>query len=630
MAQPPRSKPNKPDTTQAFKSAMGATVRAIGGKPELEVSFTADRPLLTSDRARLANLPRLPTKRDIAIARGQGDAMAMRLASHDPEAHRKRSPMDPQARAAFDALEQARVESLGVIRMPGMGGNIHEMLEDRLFRANFAEVGVKDDAPLAEALGLLLREKLAGVAVPPSGHALVELWRKEIEDRAGTSLDALLDTYESQEDFSKAARKLLRDLNLLSESDMDDPSEADEADGEDGPPDQAQGSDQAPEQGDGENDQAESQDDQQAGESEETGDVEGMEADMADVDEDADADAGEDAPMPPPAKDGGTQLSNQFNYKVFTTKYDEIVKAAELCPPDELDQLRALLDKQLENLAGAVARLANKLQRRLMAKQNRSWQFDLEEGVLDTARLTRVVTDPMQALSFKVENDTDFRDTVVTLLIDNSGSMRGRPITIAAICGDILARTLERCGVKVEILGFTTRAWKGGKSREAWLEANRPANPGRVNDIRHIIYKAADEPWRHARRNLGLMMREGLLKENIDGEALEWARKRLMARPEARRILMVISDGAPVDDSTLSVNPGNYLEKHLRGVIELIETRSPVELLAIGIGHDVTRYYRRAVTIVDAEELAGAMTEQLASLFGEETRRDVRRMARRA
>ena len=628
MATPPRSKANKPDQTQAFKSAMGATVRAIGGKADLEVSFTADRPLLTSDKARLANLPRLPTKRDIAIARGQGDAMAMRLASHDPEAHRKRAPMDPQARAAFDALEQARVQSLGVIRMPGMGANIHEMLEDRLFRSNFAEVADKGDAPLAEALGLILRERLAGVAVPPSGHALVDLWRDEIENKAGSSLEALLGTYEDQEDFSRAVRNVLRDLNLIAESDMQDPADGEEGESEDNQPEQAQGADQAQEQGDGENEQSESEEDQQAGDSEDTGDVEGMEADMADADEDAEAEAGEDAPMPPPAKDGGERLSNQFNYKVFTQKYDEIIKAAELCPPDELDQLRALLDKQLENLAGAVARLANKLQRRLMAKQNRSWQFDLEEGLLDTARLTRVVTDPLQALSFKVENDTDFRDTVVTLLIDNSGSMRGRPITIAAICGDILARTLERCGVKVEILGFTTRAWKGGKSREAWLEAGRPPNPGRVNDIRHIIYKAADEPWRHARRNLGLMMREGLLKENIDGEALEWARKRLMARPEQRRILMVISDGAPVDDSTQSVNAGNYLEAHLRQVIEDIETRSPIQLVAVGIGHDVTRYYRRAVTLLDAEELGGALTDELAALFDEEMPAQTRRRAR--
>ncbi len=628
MAQAPRSKANKPDQTQPFKSAMGATVRAIGGKPDVEVSFTADRPLLTSDKARLANLPRLPTRRDIAIARGQGDAMAMRLASHDPDTHRKRSPMDPMARAAFDALEQARVESLGCVRMPGMVGNISEMLEDRLFRANLAEIDDKGDAPIAEALGLVLREKLGGVPIPPSGHALVDLWRDEIESKGSASLEKLLDLYEDQDKFSQAAKALLRDLNLVPESELDDPSDDSEETDENQEPEDGENADKAPEQGEGESESEDASDDQQAGESEDTGDVEGMESDMADSDEDQEAEAGEDAPMPPPAKDGGTQLSNQFNYKVFTQKFDEIVKAAELCPPDELDQLRALLDKQLENLAGAVARLANKLQRRLMAKHNRSWQFDLEEGLLDTARLTRVVTDPLQALSFKVENDTDFRDTVVTLLIDNSGSMRGRPITIAAICGDILARTLERCGVKVEILGFTTRAWKGGKSREAWLEAGRPANPGRVNDIRHIIYKGADEPWRHARRNLGLMMREGLLKENIDGEALEWARKRLMARPEQRRILMVISDGAPVDDSTQSVNAGNYLEAHLRQVIEDIETRSPIQLVAVGIGHDVTRYYRRAVTLLDAEELAGALTDELAALFDEEMPAQTRRRTR--
>jgi cobaltochelatase CobT len=624
MATPPRNKQNRPDTTAAFKSAVGATVRAVAGKPNLEVSFSADRPILTSDKARLANLPRLPTRRDIAIARGQGDAMAMRLASHDPDVHRKRAPAEPDARAAFDALEQARVEALGCIRMPGMSGNIHEMLEDKLFRANFAEVSNKDDAPLAEALGLILRERIAGITVPPSGHAIVDLWKKEIEEKAGHSLTTLLTRYEDQDLFSRATRQLLRDLNLVPDGDVDDGESEDSEDGDDQQPEQGQDDDKTPEQGEGESEDAEAEEDETPGSSEEQGDVEGSESEMTDSDEDENADAGEDAPNTPPGANA-KEFSNQLNYKIFTQKFDEIVKASELCPPEELDQLRALLDKQLENLAGAVARLANKLQRRLMAQQSRSWEFDLEEGLLDTARLTRVVTDPLQALSFKVERDTDFRDTVVTLLLDNSGSMRGRPITIAAICGDILARTLERCGVKVEILGFTTRAWKGGKSREAWLEAGRPANPGRVNDIRHIIYKAADEPWRHARRNLGLMMREGLLKENIDGEALEWARKRLMARSENRRILMVISDGAPVDDSTQSVNAGNYLEAHLRQVIEDIETRSPIQLVAVGIGHDVTRYYRRAVTLLDAEELAGALTDELAALFDEEPPREMRR-----
>jgi len=615
MAAPPRSKANKPDTTQPFKSAMGATVRAIAGKPELEVAFTADRPLLTADKARLANLPRLPTRRDISIARGQGDAMAMRLASHDPDTHRKRAPHDPEARAAFDALEQARVEALGCVRMAGMAGNIHEMLEDRLFRGNFASVSDKGDAPLAEVLGLLLRQKVAGVEIPPSGHAIVELWRKEIEDKAAGSLAELLTRFEDQDDFSKAARRLLRDLDLVPDSELDDESGDSEEGGDDQTPEKGEESDKTPEQGEGESEDAEAEEDQTAGSSEEQGEVEGSESELTDMDEESADESGDEAPNTPPAGADSNRLSNQFAYKAFTQKFDEIVKAADLCPPEELDQLRSLLDKQLENLAGAVARLANKLQRRLMAQQNRSWEFDLEEGLLDTARLTRVVTDPLQALSFKVERDTDFRDTVVTLLIDNSGSMRGRPITIAAICGDILARTLERCSVKVEILGFTTRAWKGGKSREAWLEAGRPANPGRLNDVRHIVYKAADEPWRHARRNLGLMMREGLLKENIDGEALLWAHNRLIGRQEERRILMVISDGAPVDDSTLSVNSGSYLEKHLRQVIAWIENRSPVELIAIGIGHDVTRYYQKAVTIMDAEQLGGTMVEQLAGLF---------------
>jgi len=623
MATAPR-KPNKPDTTAPFKTAMGAAVRAIAGKPELEVAFSADRPLLTSDKARLANLPRLPTMRDIAVARGQGDAMAMRLASHDPDIHRRRSPAEADARAAFDALEQARVESLGVLRMPGMGGNIREMLDDRLFRSNLAEVSKKDDAPIAEALGLILREKLAGVPVPPSGNALVDLWRAEIEQKAGLSLTTLLTRFEDQDLFARAARHLLRDLNLVPEGELDDGDGEDEEPGDDSQPESGDDADKTPEQGEGESEESTAEEDQAPGDSDETGETEGADQEFTETEDDQPGDAGDEAPLPPPGAES-RDLSNAFVYKIFTQKFDEIVKAAELCPPDELDQLRALLDKQLESLAGAVARLANKLQRRLMAQQNRSWEFDLEEGLLDTARLTRVVTDPLGALSFKVERDTDFRDTVVTLLIDNSGSMRGRPITIAAICGDILARTLERCGVKVEILGFTTRAWKGGKSREAWLEAGRPANPGRVNDIRHIIYKGADEPWRHARRNLGLMMREGLLKENIDGEALDWARKRLMARSENRRILMVISDGAPVDDSTQSVNAGNYLEAHLRQVIEDIELRSPIQLVAVGIGHDVTRYYRRAVTLLDAEELGGALTDELAALFDEQPPAEIRK-----
>lgn len=627
MAQPPRTKNNKLDQTAPFKSAVAGTLRAIAGKPDLEVAFSADRPILTSDKARLANLPRLPTLRDISISRGQADAMAMRIASHDEATHRRRAPADPDARAAFDALEQARVEALGSIRLPGMKQNLADMLEDKLFRANLGHVTDRTDAPLAEALGLMLREKMAGIPIPASGRQLVDLWRDEIESRAAGSLETLTTVIDDQEAFSRAARQLLRDLDMLSDADLND-TETDEDSGDDQNEQSGEGDGQEPEQGQAQSEDAEADDDESSGTSEQSGETEGMDTETQDVEEDASSESGEESPSPPPHGEGDNRLSNAINYRIFTTQFDEIVSAADLCPPEELEQLRALLDKQLENLAGAVARLANKLQRRLMAQQNRSWTFDLEEGQLDASRLTRVITDPMQPLSFKVENETDFRDTVVSLLIDNSGSMRGRPITIAAICGDILARTLERCGVKVEILGFTTRAWKGGRSREAWLEAERPANPGRVNDIRHIVYKSADQPWRHARRNLGLMMREGLLKENIDGEALQWAHKRLLGRPENRRILMVISDGAPVDDSTQSINSGNYLEAHLREVIEDIELRSPIQLVAIGIGHDVTRYYRRAVTLLDADELAGAMTDNLASLFDEEVPADARRLRR--
>ncbi|HHG89829.1 MAG TPA: cobaltochelatase subunit CobT [Devosia sp.] len=629
MTERTRSRSNSPDNTAIFKSAVGVTVRAVSGKGKTEVSFTADRPVMGKDKVRLANLPRLVSKRDISIARGQGDAMAMRLAAHNPRRHAKRAPGEPDARAAFDALEQARIESLGCVRMEGMKDNIGEMLEDRMARANFQNIENRDDAPLAEALGLILRQKLAGLPIPPAGQKIVALWQDHINSLAAGSIETLASHLENQDDYARAARTVLSDLDLAPDISLDDDQFDEEQDAEDETDAGGKAEDTSPQDTEGEADDAQTEQDEAEGTQEEEGEADASDAELSDMNDEDMQNAGDDVPDAATMPDGNNMFGSQLDYKIFTTKFDETVSAADLCPPEELEQLRALLDKQLENMSGAVARLANKLQRRLMAQQNRSWQFDLEEGTLDAARLPRIIIDPMQPLSFKQESETDFRDTVVTLLIDNSGSMRGRPITIAAICGDILARTLERCGVKVEILGFTTRAWKGGRSREAWLEANRPPGPGRVNDIRHIVYKSADQPWRHARRNLGLMMREGLLKENIDGEALLWAHKRLIGRPESRRILMVISDGAPVDDSTQSINPGNYLETHLRQVIEEIETRSPVQLVAIGIGHDVTRYYRRAITLLDAEELAGALTDQLADLFEEEAPATTRRrMAR--
>ncbi|WP_312796768.1 cobaltochelatase subunit CobT [Tianweitania sp.] len=613
-----RAKTKTGSEGDAFRRAVTVTMRALAGDNELEVSFAKDKPALAGQRARLPELPKKASANDIAVTRGLGDSMALRKACHDSVIHNRLAPEGRQARAIFDAVEQARVEAIGARAMKGVGDNISVMLEDKYAKANFADVSSRDDAPIEEAIAMLVREKLTGRSVPPSGERVVDLWRGWVEDKAGGDIDGLLNRLDDQNAFARLVRDMLVSMDMAEDIGDDDQTEDDTQDDSDEP----QGDEGGEEGGEDESGSQETQseeadassDEQEAGESEAAATA----ADDQSESDDLDSETPGETRRPDNAFN---QFERTIDYKVFTQVFDEMVGAEDLCDEEELDRLRAFLDKQLVNLQGVVGRLANRLQRRLMAQQNRSWDFDLEEGYLDPARLVRVVIDPMQPLSFKQERDTNFRDTVVTLLLDNSGSMRGRPITVAATCADILARTLERCGVSVEILGFTTRAWKGGQAREQWLKQNKPANPGRLNDLRHIVYKSADAPWRRARRNLGLMMREGLLKENIDGEALLWAHQRLMARPEQRKILMMISDGAPVDDSTLSVNPGNYLERHLRGVIDLIETRSPVELLAIGIGHDVTRYYRRAVTIVDAEELAGAMTEQLASLFSEESMR---------
>lgn len=630
MAGPGDNTRNKSKTgseADSFKRAVTVCMRAIAGDKDLEVGFAKDRPALAGSRARLPELPKKASKADIAITRGLGDSMALKRACHDTRIHTRLAPEGKQARAIYDAVEQARVEAIGSRAMQGVADNIGSMLEDKYARANLIDVKDKADAPIEEALALMVREKLTGRTVPKSGKRLVDLWRPWVEEKASADLNGLSAKLDDQQAFARVVREMLASMEMAEELGDDQETE----DSEDNDDNQPQGEEQSEEGGedDSGSEQSQSDDTEASSDDEQSAETEASDATADDLSDDDDADA--ETPGEARRNDNPfTNLSKEIDYKVFTTAFDETVGAEDLCEEEELDRLRAFLDKQLANLSGVVGRLANRLQRRLMAQQNRSWDFDLEEGYLDPARLVRVVIDPMQPLSFKQERDTKFRDTVVTLVLDNSGSMRGRPITVAATCADILARTLERCGVSVEILGFTTRAWKGGQAREKWLKEGKPPNPGRLNDLRHIIYKSADHPWRRARRNLGLMMREGLLKENIDGEALLWAHNRLIARPEQRKILMMISDGAPVDDSTLSVNPGNYLERHLRAVIELIETRSPVELLAIGIGHDVTRYYRRAVTIVDAEELAGAMTEQLASLFGEESTRDTRRGMRRA
>ncbi|ATN36227.1 cobaltochelatase subunit CobT [Rhizobium daejeonense] len=611
------AKPGVGVDTEPMRRAITGCVRSVAGSAEVEVVFANERPGLAGERVRLPELSKRPTAHELAVTRGLGDSMALRIACHDQKVHAVMAPQGTDARAVFDAVEQARVESIGALRMSGMAANMSAMHAEKYAKANFSGISRQEDAPIQEAVAMLVREKLTGEKPPASAGKVLDLWRPFIMEKAGSSLDQLNGTINDQQAFAKVIRHMLSAMEMAEDVGEDqEEGEDDQSTDEDQPRSNEEEQENAEEEAGSESAPAEESEASQ--EQMEDGEMDGAEISDDDMSDEGDDDSETPGEMRRPASPFD-DFNEKVDYRIYTQEFDEVITAEELCDEAELDRLRAFLDKQLAHLQGAVGRLANRLQRRLMAQQNRSWDFDLEEGYLDSARLTRLVIDPMQPLSFKRERDTKFRDTVVTLVIDNSGSMRGRPITVAATCADILARTLERCGVKVEILGFTTKAWKGGQSREKWLASGKPPTPGRLNDLRHIVYKSADAPWRRARRNLGLMMREGLLKENIDGEALMWAHSRLAARQEQRKILMMISDGAPVDDSTLSVNPGNYLERHLRAVIEQIETRSSIELLAIGIGHDVTRYYRKAVTIVDADELAGAMTEQLAALFEDQS-----------
>jgi cobaltochelatase CobT len=609
----------EPNPLDAFRQVLGGTARALSHDAEVEVAFTADIASVAGKQLRVPIPGRTLPEEQVAEARGQADAFALRLRHHDAAAHARTAPGEAVARAVFDAAEQARIEAIGARSMAGVRANLTRLAETRLRSDPLVRARSRDEVPLASAVSLLVRERLTGEAPPAAAAAGLAMIAPWIEERAAADLDAMALVIDDQRAFASVARRLLEDLELVVPFPLDE--EDQESGGEDEDQEEPEEEDGGEEDGSGGD--ADSSVETRAdsdGDEDENSESRSAEQGAEDDEERMAGEDSEDGMMPVRPNRPPADPSAQFDYRAFTTQFDEIVSATDLCDEDELIRLRSYLDQQLVHLQGAVTKLANRLQRRLMAQQNRSWDFDQEEGLLDAARLSRVIVNPMQSLSYKVERETEFRDTVVTLLIDNSGSMRGRPISIAAISADILARTLERCGVKTEILGFTTRAWKGGQSRELWLDKGRPSQPGRLNDLRHIVYKKADEPWRRARRGLGLMMREGLLKENIDGEALLWAHGRLMARSEDRRILMVISDGAPVDDSTLSVNSGSYLERHLRQVIGWIENRSPVELIAIGIGHDVTRYYSRAVTIMDAEQLGGTMVEQLAALFEEESR----------
>ena len=619
---------SKDNPAEPFKKALAEASKTLANDTEMSVTFTVDPPGMSSEGIRLPQVTRRMTRAEVLLARGTADSFALRRKYHNDKTFNRYVPQGQMARDIFEAMEWARCEAVGARDMPGTASNIDHKIANDAERRGYAQIREASEAPLSVAAGYLVRHLASGRPLPPGAENVMELWRPFIEEQAGGTLEGLKDALGDQAAFSRFTRKVISDLGygdqLGDDPDQEDQDQEDEASQED-QADEIENQDK--QQDDGDNEDASESSAEQSQEAQD--DASQAQISMDDL---ADMEAGEEAELP----DGEAEMEPpppmpvsdaDPNYTVYTGHFDEEIKAEDLAEPAELERLRAYLDQQLDPLKGAVSRLANKLQRRLQAQQSRSWEFDLDEGILDAARLARIVANPTVPLAYKMEKDTEFRDTVVTLLLDNSGSMRGRPISIAAICADVLARTLERCNVKVEILGFTTRAWKGGQAREKWLHEGRPQLPGRLNDLRHIIYKSADAPWRRARENLGLMMKEGLLKENIDGEALEWAYRRMLNRREARRVLMVISDGAPVDDSTLSVNPANFLEKHLRDVIALIERKKQVELLAIGIGHDVTRYYDRAVTITDVEQLAGAMTEQLAALFDADPRK--RRRAQR-
>jgi cobaltochelatase CobT len=631
----------------SFRDATSAAVKALAGTADITITFataeTIDRPspitggasptkkTTSSNGAKSSNNPRtarLPAPSqhlspdERALIRGAADAKALRLKYSDPKIQAATKPTDPHAQMAFDALEQARVEALGAHDMAGVAANLHAALNARAQAAHTSGFDRVDPTKLAEALYTLARITLTGEEPPPASAALIKTWGPHIAAKLGPGgLDRLKNVMADQTAFADAVRRVLVDLDVMPNDDTEPAPSTGNGDGDanDAPdpptpkPDQRRDDKQELLKGDEANDLSDdssTQDGFVATEEQITETDAGDNSDMHDGDGSADAPSG-----PRAAQLSG--LTEHIPYNVFTTEFDEIVEARDLADVEELSRLRAMLDAQGAGISGVVAKLANRLQRLLQARQERAWDFDMDEGYLDAARLARMIANPTLLPSFKTERDAPFRDTIVTLLIDNSGSMRGRPIATAALTADLIARTLERCGVHTEVLGFTTRGWKGGKAREKWQAAGRPDNPGRLNDLRHIIYKSADTPWRRARLNLGLMLKEGLLKENIDGEALVWAFNRLVTRREDRKVMIVISDGAPVDDSTLSTNPSNILERDLMNVVHWIENHARIELSAIGIGHDVSRYYARSMVITSVDTLAEALVQHLASLFQE-------------
>jgi cobaltochelatase CobT len=607
----PATPDRKADGQQPFERALLQSTRALAGTEKLQVAFGPLGPKLEGNRMLLPPPPKPLTAATAALARGQADQLALRSAYHDAAIHAKYRPAGHRARALYEALEDVRCQSLGANVLSGVANNLDAALRHQLQRSGVLRGSGDTTAGMTQALALLARERFTGMPAPAEAQPLMARWRPTLEARLGERLSSMAAATGHQEDYSRQQHQLLRALDLGFE--ILPANEQRPAAPPATPP--------APAPGPGTRAVKDNlRVKQLEGAIEQDEPSIAAETPLATLPQ---SDA--EARRAPENEESGGRLSRDLlyddadnpnrHYRAFTHAHDEIIAADRLCDPAELTSLRAQLDREARSLPGVVTRLARRLERMLLTQQIRRWQFDLDEGVLDAARLGRVVTDPLLPLSFKQEQETDFKDAIVTLLLDISGSMRGRPILLTALCADVLARTLERCGVKTEILGFTTRNWNGGQSREDWIAAGGRANPGRLSDLRHIIFKPADTSWRRARRNLGVLLREDLLKDNVDGEALLWAHGRLLQRSEERRILLVISDGVPLDDATLSANPGSYLDQHLRNVVKWIERRSSVELVAIGIGHDVSDYYQRALAIGSADELGTAMIEQLAKLF---------------
>ena len=584
---------------EKLKQALSSTARAISDDFETKDELDKNK---NSKKFDLFDIENLNSKNDFIKARAEFDTAALKKKFSNEKIYKKNIPSNSSCRSLYSIAEKIRYESLGAKMLKGIEKNLIENYNQIINSKRKDQLKTKEDVPIIDAFELYMLKKFHNIKLNTLTDKMLNFWERDFDKVIENHINFLKDNLEYQDKYSSKFSEILQKMEIFQTDETEESKEENQDEGQNKPSNDDQES-----QNEDKKDQNKDEETQASLDSDY--DIDEYKLDEQFVDTDAD-------------KENSEQMLQRKNinesnldYKIFTSKYDEIIKAENLEKAEDALKLRKTLDQQLIGFQDIITKLANKLQRQLLAKQNRAWEFDLEEGLLDSSKLPRIIMDPYNSLSFKKEKDLDFKDTVVTLLIDNSGSMRGRPITIAAICADILSRTLERCSVKAEILGFTTKNWKGGQSREYWNKSSKPKTPGRLNDLRHIIYKSADTHWRQAKNNLGLMLKEGLLKENIDGEAISWAYNRIKKRKEERKILMVISDGAPVDDSTLSVNSGDFLEKHLKKMVKFIETKTEIEVLAIGIGHDVSRYYNKAIKITDVNELGDVMISQLSSLF---------------